>query len=70
MAQWARLEQIRGGRAVTEETDPEFWFHIQRAVLLALKDYGILSEVQLPYAEEMLRQQCRGGGAGRGGDTP
>ena len=70
MAERARLEQIRGGRAVTEETDPGFWFHIQRAVLLALKDDGILSEVQLPYAEEMLRQQCRGGGAGRGGDTP
>ena len=70
MAERARLEQIRGGRAVTEETDPEFWFHIQRAVLLALKDDGILSEVQLPYAEEMLRQQCRGGGAGRGGGTP
>lgn len=65
MAERARLEQIRGGRAVTEETDPEFWFHIQRAVLLALKDDGILSEAQLPYAEEMLRQRCRGGGAGR-----
>lgn len=66
MAERARLEQIRGGRAVTEETDPEFWFHIQRAVLLALKDDGILSEAQLPYAEEMLRQRCRGGGAGGG----
>lgn len=70
MAQWARLEQVRGVRTVTEDTEPEFWLHIQRAILLALKDDGILSEVQLPYAEEMLRQQCRGGGAGRGGDTP
>lgn len=70
MAERARLEQIRGGRAVTEDTEPEFWLHIQRAILLALKDDGILSEAQLPYAEEMLRQQCRGGGAGRGGDTP
>ena len=70
MAQWARLEQVRGVRTVTEDTEPEFWLHIQRAILLALKDDGILSEAQLPYAEEMLRQQCRGGGAGRGGDTP
>ena len=70
MAERARLEQIRGTRTVTEDTEPEFWFHIQRAVLLALKDDGILSEAQLPYAEEMLRQRCRGGGAGRGGDTP
>ena len=70
MAQWARLEQVRGVRTVTEDTEPEFWFHIQRAILLALKDDGILSEAQLPYAEEMLRQRRRRGGAGRGGSTP
>ena len=70
MAQWARLEQIRGGRAVTEETDPEFWFHIQRAVLLALKDDGILSDAQLRHAEEILHQRRRRGGAERGGGTP
>ena len=69
MAQWARLEQIRGGRAVTEETDPEFWFHIQRAVLLALKDDGILSDAQLRHAEEILHQRRRRGGAERGGGT-
>ena len=70
MAQWARLEQIRGGRAVTEETDPEFWFHIQRAVLLALKDDGILSDAQLRHAEEILHQRRRRGGAEGGGGTP
>ena len=70
MAERARLEQIRGGRAVTEETDPEFWFHIQRAVLLALKDDGILSDAQLRHAEEILHQRRRTGGAEGGGGTP
>ena len=38
MAERARLEQVRDRRAVTKDTDPEFWFHIQRAILLALKE--------------------------------
>ena len=70
MAERARLEQVRNGRTVTEDTDPEFWFHVQRAILLALKDDGILSEAQLQCAEEMLRQRRRRGGVERGGDTP
>ena len=70
MTERARLEQIRGMRTVTEDTEPEFWFHIQRAVLLALKDDGILSDTQLQNAEELLHQRRRRGGAGRGGDTP
>ena len=69
MAERARLEQVRDGRAVTKDTDPEFWFHIQRAILLALKEDGILSEAQLRQAEEILYQRRRRGGAERGGGT-
>ena len=70
MTERARLEQIRGMRTVTEDTEPEFWFHIQRAVLLALKDDGILSDTQLQNAEELLHQRRRRGGAEGGGGTP
>ena len=69
MTEQARLEQIRGMQTVTEDTEPEFWFHIQRAVLLALKDDGILSDTQLQNAEELLHQRGRRGGAERGGGT-
>ena len=69
MTERARLEQIRGMRTVTEDTEPEFWFHIQRAVLLALKDDGILSDTQLQNAEKLLHQRRRRGGAERGGGT-
>ena len=69
MTEQARLEQIRGMRTVTEDTEPEFWFHIQRAVLLALKDDGILSDTQLQNAEELLHQRRRRGGTEGGGGT-
>ena len=69
MTERAMLEQVRGMRTVTEDTEPEFWFHIQRAVLLALKDDGILSDTQLQNAEELLHQRRRRGGAERGGGT-
>ena len=69
MMERARLERIKGERAVARDTDPAFWFHIQRAVLLALKDEGILSEAQLPYAEMKLQQRC-GGDTERGGCFP
>lgn len=70
MTERAMLEQVRGMRTVTEDTEPEFWFHIQRAVLLALKDDGILSDTQLQNAEELLHQRRRRGGAEGGGGTP
>ena len=69
MAERARLEQVRDGRAVTKDTDPEFWFHIQRAILLALQEDGLLREAQLRQAEEILCQRRRSGGAERGGDA-
>ena len=70
MTEQARLEQVRGMRTVTEDTEPEFWFHIPRAVLLALMDDGILSDAQLRHAEKILHQRCRRGGAEGGGGTP
>ena len=57
MRHWLRLIQIKGDRAVTKETDPEFWFQCQRAVLLALKEDGVLGEAPYRCAEELLKQK-------------
>lgn len=70
MAERARLAAVTDERPVTKDTEPDFWFHVQHAVLLALKDDGILSETQLQYAEAILCQRRRRGGAERGGGAP
>ena len=46
----ARLTEIQGVGAVNRESEPAFWRHLQRAVLLALKDEGLLDEGQLQWA--------------------
>ena len=69
MTDWARLVEVRNRRYVTGDSEPEFWIHFQRAVLLALRDEGLLNESQLGLAEERLRRQHRAGSAAgkRGG---
>ena len=57
MEERARLAGIDQDRTITKETDPEFWFQYQRAILLALKDDGILNEIQYRYAEDRLKDQ-------------
>lgn len=63
-----QLVQIKEKQAVTKETHPEFWFHCQRAILLGLKEDGVLDEIQYRHAEEHLAKQCRRGHA-KGGET-
>lgn len=59
MREAARLIQIRNKKAVTKDTDPEFFFSFQRSLLLALKEQDILDETQYRYAEEKLQDQRR-----------
>lgn len=59
MAEQARLFRIEKDREITKETDSQFLFEYQRAVLLTLKDNGILEEAQYHYAEEMLKKQLQ-----------
>lgn len=70
MVERARLEQSGDEQTVTEETAPNFWFHYQYAILLTLKDNGMLSEGQLQYAEAALREQRRNSTAKMGGESP
>ena len=51
------LEHIENDRRITRETDGEFLYEYQKAVLLALVEFGRLTEQQYRYAEEKLRQQ-------------
>ena len=53
------LERIENDRRITRETDGEFLYEYQKAVLLALVESGRLTEQQYRYAEEKLRiQRC------------
>ena len=51
------LERIESDRRITRETDGEFLYEYQKAVLLALVESGRLTEQQYRYAEEKLRMQ-------------
>ena len=52
-----KLERIEDDRRITRETDGEFLYEYQKALLLALMESGRLTETQYRYAEEKLRQQ-------------
>lgn len=53
----ARLIRIENDHEITRASDPQFWQLYQQAILLALKDEGVLSEAQYWYAEEKLKKQ-------------
>ena len=57
--QFAMLQRIDHNDTITEETHYEFIYHLQSAVLLALRERGRLNAVQYRYAEEKLKQQRR-----------
>ena len=54
----AQLVSIENDHRITRTSDPEFWFLYQRAVLLALKEMGVLNDAQYWYAEQKLKKQC------------
>ena len=59
MAEQARLLDIENNREITKETDSQFLFEYQRAILLTLRDRGVLNETQYQYAEENLKKQLK-----------
>ena len=56
-----KSEQIN---PVTRECNKEFLYICQQAVLLALKERGLLTERQCRAAEQRLHLQCEEGGTG------
>ena len=54
---FSELQRITDNEVITKETHYHFIYHLQSAMLLALREQGRLNAVQYHYAEEMLKQQ-------------
>ena len=59
MKEQAILQTIENNREITRDTDSQFLFEYQKALLLALKELGTLDEMQYHYAEQALKEQLR-----------
>ena len=57
MQERAVLRSVENDRRITKEQDQEFLYTYQRAVLLALKEAGQLTEMQYRYAEGKQKEQ-------------
>ena len=57
--QFANLQHIDNNEAITKETNYEFLYHLQSAMLLALREQGRLDVMQHRHAEEKLKRQRR-----------
>ena len=55
----AVLQSIENNREIIWDSDSEFLFEYQKAMLLALKELGTLDEMQYRYAEATLKEQQR-----------
>ena len=55
----AVLQTIENNREIIWDSDSEFLFEYQKAMLLALKELGTLDEMQYRYAESILKEQRR-----------
>lgn len=55
----AVLQTIENNREIVWDSDSEFLFEYQKAMLLALKELGTLDEMQYRYAEVTLKEQLR-----------
>ena len=55
--QFAKIQRIDNNEKITKETHYEFLYHLQSAMLLALREQGRLNTMQHRHAEEMLKQQ-------------
>lgn len=56
---FAQLQRIENDRPIKKETDYEFLYTLQNALLLALKEQGRLTQMQYRHAEERLQAQRR-----------
>ena len=57
MQERAVLRSVENDRRITKVQDQEFLYTYQRAVLLALKEAGQLTEMQYRYAEGKQKEQ-------------
>ena len=61
----AKLIRIEQNQTITIDTQPDFFYELQRGVLLSLKEEGVLTQMQYRNADETLKEQrreiCRAG---------
>ena len=57
MEKQAVLQTIENDRKILWDTDWEFLYEYQKAMLLALKECEILDDIQYRQAEQVLKQQ-------------
>ena len=57
--QYAVLQRIENDHKITRETDREFWYNLENALLLALLEDGTLTQMQYRQASEKLKRQRR-----------
>lgn len=55
----AKLQRIEHNEPITTESNYEFLYQLQHALLLALREQGKLGPMQHRLAEEKLRKQRR-----------
>ena len=56
---YAKLDRVEYNEPITEESNYEFLYQLQSALLLALREQGRLSPMQHRHADEKLRKQRR-----------
>ena len=54
-----KLQSIENNEPITRENHYDFLYHLQSAMLLALREQGRLNAMQHRHAEEKLKQQRR-----------
>lgn len=57
--QFSALQRIDNDRKITRETDRDFLYNLENALLLALLENGTLTQMQYRQASEKLRRQRR-----------
>ena len=57
--QYAALQRIENDHKITRETDREFWYNLENALLLALLEDGTLTQMQYRQASEKRKRQRR-----------
>ena len=57
--QFVKLKRIDHNETITMESNYDFLYHLQHALLLALREQGRLSPMQHRHAEERLNKQRR-----------
>ena len=53
----ARLMSVEDNQTITRDAYVDFFYELQRGVLLSLKEDGKINEMQYRHAEEALKEQ-------------